>query len=160
MSDHDTKFRALYRDLRIADQERYYKDRSTEYDLAHRQAIIFRNVFLIAAALAGVSAQFTSGIGRAGCGVAAALLAALASAVTAFDALIGFPQLQKLYDDAALNLAVAAVDWDSAGTGDKRAGIERVEKIMRSENGQWGQLAIKNVSKGGETTADLLRYDG
>jgi hypothetical protein len=154
MSDRDAEFRALYQDLRITDQQRYYTDRSAEYEQAHRQAIIVRNVFLIAAALVAVGAQFTSGTSRAGCGVAAALLAALAGAVTAFDALIGFPQLQKLYSDAALNLAEALINWDSTSAVGEPAGIERVEKILRTENGQWGQLAIKTAPQGGETAAD------
>jgi hypothetical protein len=154
MTARDTEFRALYRDLRIADQQQYYRDRSTEYEQAHHQAITVRNVFLIAAALVGIGAQFTSGTSRAGCGVAAALLSALAAAVTAFDALIGFPKLQKLYGDAALNLAEAQIDWDSADGGGESAGIERVEKILRAENGQWGQLAIKTTSKESQTVAD------
>lgn len=154
MSARDAQFRALYRDLRIVDQQQYYTARSTEYEQAHRQAITVRNLFLIAAALVGVGAQFTSGTSRAVCGVVAALLAALAGAVTAFDALIGFPQLQKLYSDAALNLAEAGIDWDSAEAGEgEQAGIECVETIMRSENGQWGQLVIKSASQGGDAAA-------
>lgn len=148
MSARDAQFRTLYRDLRIADQQKYYTDRSTEYERAHRQAVTVRNVLLIAAALVSVGAQFTAGTSRAGCGVAAALLAALAGAVAAFDALIGFPQLQKLYSDAALNLAEAGIDWDSApADGDESPGIERVEKIMRTENGQWGQLTVQSAPK-------------
>lgn len=155
MSARDAQFRTLYRDLRIADQQQYYTERSTEYERAHRQAITVRNVLLIAAALVSVGAQFTFGTSRAGCGVAAALLAALAGAVAAFDGLIGFPQLQKLYSDAALNLAEAGIDWDSATAGgDEPADIERVEKITRTENGQWGQLVVESAAKGQQAAAE------
>jgi len=148
VSDRAAQFRALYRDLRIADQERFYNDRSAEYEQAHRQAIMVRNTLLVVAAVAGVAGQFTSGTGRAGLGVAAAVLAALAAAVTAFEALIGFSQLQKLYNDAALNLAEAGIDWDTAEPdGETPAEVERVEQVFRTENGQWGQLVIKGITR-------------
>jgi SMODS and SLOG-associating 2TM effector domain 1 len=148
VSDRVAQFRGLYRELRIADQERFYNDRSAEYGQAHRQAIMVRNTLLLLAALAGVAGQFASGTGRAGLGVTAAVLAALAGAVTAFEALIGFPQLQKLYNDAALNLAHAGIDWDTPEPGGELpAEVEQVEKIFRTENGQWGQLVVKGITK-------------
>lgn len=144
----DAQFRNLYKELRIADQEQYYSDTSEEYEQAHRQAIVVRNMLLILAAVAGVVGQAVSGTSRAGFGVVAAVLAALAGAVTGFEALIGFAQLHKLYNDAALNLAKAALDWDTTQPGsDLSAGIEQVEKIFQTENGQWGQLAIKPITK-------------
>jgi hypothetical protein len=143
-SGRTDQFRGLYRDLRIADQEGFYTSRAEEYERAHTQAIAVRNTLLILAALLGVAGQFFSGTGRAALGVAAAILAALAGAVAAFEALIGFPQLHKLYNDAALNLAEAGLDWDAARSGnDLQSEVERVEKIFRTENGQWGQLVVE-----------------
>jgi hypothetical protein len=149
MTTRDEQFRAAYRTLRLADQRRFYRNRSDEYRRAHRQAILTRNALLVTAALAGVGAQFTFGTARAGCGVAAALLAALAGAVTAFDALIGFPQLQKLYHDAALNLEGSSIEWDqqAAGPAVSAEEIESVETIMRAEVGQWGQLLTKSAAE-------------
>jgi hypothetical protein len=138
----------LYRTLRIADQRKYYEDRRREYEQASGQAIVVRNTLLVLAALAGVAGQLTTGTGRALSGVTAAVLAALAGGVTAFEGLIGFAQLRKLYNDAALNLAEAEIDWDAAGPGgDLEAEVERVEQILRSENGQWGQLVIESTPK-------------
>jgi hypothetical protein len=149
LTDRAAQFHALYQDLRITDQQNYYESRASEYQAAHRQAIAVRNTLLILAALAGVGGQVASGTGRAGLGVLAAVLAALAGAVAAFEALIGFPQLSKLYNDAALNLADASIDWDCAGPDDDLPGaLERVEKIFRSENGQWGQLVAKDADSG------------
>jgi hypothetical protein len=149
MSERADQFRDLYRELRITDQEGFYNGRAAEYERAHRQAITVRNALLVLAAVAGVAGQFTAGTGRAGLGVAAAILAALAGGVAAFEALIGFPQLQKLYNDAALNLAAAGIDWDAARSGrDLESELERVEKIFRTENGQWGQLVVEGNAKG------------
>ncbi|MCK2218295.1 SLATT domain-containing protein [Actinomadura sp. ATCC 31491] len=140
----DAQFRALYRELRIQEQSRFYERRSEEYEGAHRQAVMVRNVLLLLSALVGAAGQFTSGTGRAACGVAAAVLAALAGAVTAFEALIGFAQLHKLYADAAHSLRAAAIDWDAAASdADVSEQIERVEQILRTENGQWGQLMLQ-----------------
>ncbi|HEV7899112.1 MAG TPA: SLATT domain-containing protein [Planosporangium sp.] len=149
MSDRAAQFRALYKELRIADQLKFYDDRSKEYEAAHRQAIAVRNTLLVLAAVAGAAGQFATGTGRAACGVVAAVLAALAGAVTAFESLIGFPQLHKLYSDAALNLAAVEIDWDAGSTdGDVADEVERVERIFRSENGQWGQLVVEGTAKG------------
>jgi hypothetical protein len=148
MTGRVEQFHALYKKLRIADQRKYYEDRSREYEQASGQAIVVRNSLLVLAALAGLAGQLATGTGRALSGVVAALLAALAAAVTAFEGLIGFAQLRKLYNDAALNLAAAEIEWDTAGPGgDLEARLERIEQIFRSENGQWGQLVIEGTPK-------------
>ena len=142
MSDRTAQFRSLYRELRIADQRRYYEARNKEYAQAHNQAITVRNTFLLLAALAGAAVQLFPE-GRSALGVAAAVLAAFAGAVTAFEALIGFEQLRKLYGDAALGLAEAELDWDAAGaSGDLDRDVRRIERVLRAENGQWGQLVL------------------
>jgi hypothetical protein len=113
---------------------------------------VTRNTLLVLAALAGVAGQFVTGTGRALSGVVAALLAALAAAVTAFEGLIGFAQLRKLYNDAELNLEEAEIVWDAAGPdGDLAPKLKRVEQIFRTENGQWGQLVIEGTPKGDPT---------
>jgi SMODS and SLOG-associating 2TM effector domain 1 len=148
MTGRAAEFRGLYRQLRIADQLGYYGDRQTEYKKANQQAITVRTVLLALAALAGLAGQLVTGTNRALIGVAAALLAALAAAVTAYEALIGFTQVGKLYNDAALSLKAAEIDWNALGRDDDVAGeLGQVEQIFRSENGQWGQLVIEGTPK-------------
>jgi hypothetical protein len=144
VTDRATQFRALYQELRIRDQRGYYEDRRREYEQAHRQALVVRNVLLGLAVLAGAVSQFVPTTGRGLLGVAAGLFAALAGAVTAFETLIGFAPLTKLFQDAALNLAEAEIGWE-AGTGVDAAAIERVEQVFRTESGQWGQLVIQEL---------------
>jgi hypothetical protein len=144
VTDRTAEFRALYKHLRIADQREFYENRSHEYDRANRQAIAVRNTLLAGAALAGIVGQLFADTGRTWAGLTAAVLAALATAVTAFESLIGFGPLAKLYHDAAINLAQAEVGW-GAGGSDLAADVEKVEAVFRSENGQWGQLAIQSV---------------
>ncbi|NUR82452.1 MAG: SLATT domain-containing protein [Nonomuraea sp.] len=141
------QFLALYRELRISEQRAFYELRSRESQAAHEQTVTLRNVLLVLSALAGVAGQLVSGTGRAVCGVVAAVLAALAGAVTAYEALMRFSQLHKLYGDAALSLAEAEIDWD-ADTGDLKDRMARVEQVFLSERGQWGQLQLQESEEG------------
>jgi conflict system pore-forming effector with SLATT domain len=144
VSDRAREFHQLYATLRIEDQLAFYRSRAAEYRTAHRQAVVVRNSLLFAAAVAGAAGQVASGTARAAWSVVAAVLAALAAAVTAYEALIGYPQLEKLYSDAVRNLEEAAIDWRAADPGaDLASDLERVEGIFRSEIGQWGQLVVK-----------------
>lgn len=147
MSDRTAQFHSLYRELRIADQIKWYHDRRVEYERAHEQALVVRNSLLMLSALAGLSG-FSVGTGRAIAGVAAALFAALAGAVTAFETLIGFSKLVKLYADAEFNLAEAEIDWEATGpTGDLATQLDRVEDVSRAERSQWGQLAVEKTDE-------------
>jgi hypothetical protein len=146
MTARAAQFRDLYIKLRIEEQLRWYQSRRDEYNKASRQAIVVRTVLLALAALAGLAAPLATTTGRAALGVAAALLAALAAAVTAFEALIGFTQVGKLYDDAASSLEAAEDDWNELGPDDDlAAALGTVEQVFRTENGQWGQLVIQGA---------------
>ena len=104
MSDRNAAVREVYRSLRIAEQLAYYRNLADEYTRANEQAILVRNTLLSVAAVAGAAGQFTGGNGRVAAGVTAAALAAIAGAVTAWETLVGFAPMAKLYDDAALSL--------------------------------------------------------
>jgi len=145
----------MYAKLRISNQLSYYQDRAAEYRKAHRQAVMVRNLLLLGAATASVIGQFSNGTPRAAWALVAAVLAALAGAVTAYETLIGFPQLGKLYSDAARNLEQAAMDWQVADPRtDLAAEVERVEAVFRGEIGQWGQLVVRAVAPAGPPGTD------
>jgi hypothetical protein len=148
MSARDEQFHDLYRQLRIADQLAFYEARHAEYRRAHRQAAAIRNTLLILAAVAGVVAVFFSDLGRAELGAAAAVFGALAAAVTAYEALMGFPQFSSLYHNAAVSLKYALFDWDHANTTDDLAAqVRLVEEVFRQEKeqvfGRWGEALIR-----------------
>jgi hypothetical protein len=147
VADRSRAFHRLYLRLRIDDQLRFYQERRTEYASAHRQAVVLRTALLFGAAAAGVVTQSTAGTARAAWAVVGALLAALAAAVTAYETLIGFPQLEKVYGDAVRNLEEAKLDWqDLHPDAVPVKEFERVEEIFRSERGQWGQLVVKSAA--------------
>jgi len=145
--ERDADFRRLYRQLRIRDQHVYYQDRRDEYDRAHRQAVITRNLLLMIAGVCGVVGQTVEGPARAGWSVGAAVLGGVAAALIGFEALIGFSRLSKLYADVARNLAEADLDWDDPNsTATTAAEMHRVEEVLRAENGQWGQLVVESAA--------------
>ncbi|MGY1620541.1 SLATT domain-containing protein [Geodermatophilus sp. SYSU D00691] len=157
MTDRDSEFRSLYQALRIEDQKKYYEDRRKEYEAAHRQAVAARNTLLGLAALTSIAGQFTEPTLRGALAVAAALLAALAVAVTGFEALIGFPQLTKLYTDAARNLAVEEINWTTrAADADVEGDVSRVEDIFTREISQWGQLVSEAAAEAAKTAEDVV----
>ena len=141
------EFHRLFLEMRINDQLRYYNARCVEYRTAHRQVVIVRNGLLAAATVAGGIGPFVPDGLRGALGLISAVLAALATAITAFDTLMGFPYLDKLYGDAARNLEEAAIDWCNAdpATMDLTAEVERVEEVFRSERGQRGQLLVTSA---------------
>ncbi len=151
--EREQQFRDLYRTLRIDHQRAFYSDRADEYRSAHRQVVVVRNVVLFAAAIAGIASQIVEGSARAACAVVAAILGSLAGALTAYDSLVGFPQLEKLYSDAERNLEEAGIDWDLP-EADTASEIERVEGIFRSERGQWGQLIVTQATSTQHETTD------
>jgi hypothetical protein len=146
MTDRNSDFHSLFLDLRIEDQLTYYEARRTEYVAAHRQAVVLRTILLLGAAAAGIVGQAATGTARAVCAVVGALCAALAGAVTAYETLVGFPQLEKLYRDTVRNLEEARADWKDVAPGTTDAAeVERVEDVFRVERGQWGQLVVKSA---------------
>jgi hypothetical protein len=143
MNERTAAARAVYKDLRISHQLAFYRQRVDEYSRANSQAITVRNVLLGLAAVAGALGQFGGASVRVATGVSAVVLATIAAAVTAFEVLIGFAPVAKLYDDAAVNLEQACLDWD-AGT-DLSGDVDRVEQIFHAETGQWGQLTVQTT---------------
>jgi hypothetical protein len=143
VSERARQFAALYAEDRIGDQLRFYHDRRTAAERARDQAIHAKWALSTLAAIAGsVGAAVPDW--RTGLAIAAAFLAAAATAVATYQSLYGFPRLAKLYQDAerslsALSAAGAGLSADLT-PGEIRALTGRVETIFRQENGQWGQL--------------------
>jgi hypothetical protein len=146
MSDERTAaFRRFYTEARIKDQRRYYKDRQGEYEDANRQSMIWRNVLLILAAVAGVVGTAVSSEGaRTGLGLGAAVCAALAAILTAWETLMGFGRNAKLFENAKINLDENGLDDGADLTEQVRA----IETVFRRENSRWGQLTLKDQESG------------
>jgi hypothetical protein len=137
------QFAEFYAEDRIDNQLGYYTKRRKEAENARDQAIHAKWMLSTLAAIAGsVGAAVPSW--RIDLAIAAAFLAAAATALTAYQALYAFPRIAKLYRDAEISLIAlkTARDIREAGfTGkETRMFVERTEEVFSKENGQWGQL--------------------
>jgi hypothetical protein len=143
-AERTADFRRCYLNLRVDDQRDWYEARTRECEKANRQAVLWRNLFLLAASIAGVAGAALPEIWRTWLGLTAAVCAALAAALAAYETLMGFGPNAKLYRDAAINLDEAGLDDDVEGP-ELEAQVRTVEAVFRSENGQWGQLALEGT---------------
>ena len=114
-----------------------------EAEKAYDQAIHTKWTLSTLAAIAGaVGAALPEA--RTALAIAAAFLAAAATAMAAYQSLYAFPRLAKLYRDAELSISALAAAREAMDSGlsheQARALVERIEKVFSQENGQWGQL--------------------
>jgi hypothetical protein len=151
------QFAALYLEDRIRDQLGVYHQRRVEAEKAHDQAIHAKWTLSTLAAIAGsVGAAVASW--RVELAIAAAFLAAAATALTAYQSLYAFPRLAKLYRDAEMSLSTLTAAGKTLGSGlteeQTRQAVRRIEKVFAQENGQWGQLVEHVASESGDGARD------
>jgi len=147
VSDRSTEVLALYQKHRLEDQLGFYRGRCELFDRATGQAAVVSAVLLGLSAAAAALAGASTGSPHLWTALAA-ILPALATAVASFGALYAFDQQSKLYADAIRALvAIQREAPDLAGLADDPARataiagyVEKVESVLRKEQGQWGQL--------------------
>ena len=140
MIEHPQEVLDLYKAHRVKDQvDDFYTKRSAEYRSASRQSAVAKNLFLIAGAIAGLLAALDASGHRALWSVLAAAFPALSTALVAYDGLISFDRLAKLYSDvvgAVGRIADPATADPQAVSGY----VAKVEGIFLREQGDWGQV--------------------
>jgi hypothetical protein len=131
----------FYSRYRIADQQRFYEARRSEYERADRQLAAVTTVLLLLAATAGVLGTAEVWLGRAWWGVVAAACSALAATATSWGTLVGFAENARLYRSA--DVALDPLRGPLEGRPDDRRTLLRVvvraEEILQAETSQWGQ---------------------
>jgi SMODS and SLOG-associating 2TM effector domain 1 len=150
-ADRAAQFAALYAEARIANQLKFYTSRRQEYEKARDQAINAKWILSTLAAIAGAVGAALPDV-RTPLAIAAAFLAAAATATAAYQSLYAFPRLAKLFRDAELSLSVLDAARKAMGPEldreQARALVERIEKVFTQENGQWGQLVRHSAQPG------------
>lgn len=155
-AERAAQFATLYAEARIDDQLNFYRKGRVEAEKAHDQAIHAKWTLSTLAAIAGsVGAALPEA--RTALAIAAAFLAAAATAMAAYQTLYAFPRLAKLYRDAELSISALAAARKAMDPGlsreQARTLVERIEKVFSQENGQWGQLvrhSTKPADHGGD----------
>lgn len=142
MIEHPQQVLDLYRTYRVEEQiNDFYTPRSDEYRSAYRQSLATKRVLLGLGAIAGVLASTNVGGQRVLWSVLAAVFPALSTALLAYDGLISFERLTKLYGDVVRSvIRVDEPPKDNPQASDVTDYVATVEGIFLREQGQWGQL--------------------
>jgi hypothetical protein len=130
----------LYKKYRLDGQVTdFYTPRSEEYRSAFRQSLVSKSVLLALGAVAGALAGANVGGHRVLWSVLATGFPAVSTALVAYDGLISFDRLAKLYSDvvgAVGRIADPATADPQAVSGY----VAEVEGIFLREQGDWGQV--------------------
>ena len=142
MIEHPQQVLDLYEAYRVNDQVNdFYTPRSTEYRSAVDQSLAIKRALLALGAIAGVLAAANVGGHRALWSLLAAAFPALSTALVAYDGLISFERLAKLYGDVVSAVGhVAKPAKENPPADEVTAYVATVEGIFLREQGQWGQL--------------------
>ena len=147
MNNRHEQFLSLYQSCRHKDQDRFYKDRHAEFERARRQAIITAGVLMFLTAMVSILTTTDLFWPKWVWAVLGVFFPALSTALTAYNSTFAFEQQSKIYQDAIHALRSAETDYglqQAANEADylKRleAYVNKVEEILRKEQGQWGQL--------------------
>jgi hypothetical protein len=151
MNNRHEQFLSLYQTCRHKDQDSFYKSRHAEFERARRQAIITAGVLMFLTAMVSILTTTDLFWPKWVWAVLSVLFPALSTALTAYNSLFAFEQQSKLYQDAIHALRSAETDTyglqQAANEADylKRleAYVNKVEEILRKEQGQWGQLTAE-----------------
>jgi hypothetical protein len=140
MIEHPQQVLDLYEAYRVDDQVNdFYTPRVQEYGSAFDQSLAIKRLLLLLGAIAGVLAAADVGGLRALWSVLAAAFPALSTALVAYDGLISFERLAKLYGDVVSSVRQVAkpASENPQAVSDY---VATVEGIFLREQGQWGQL--------------------
>jgi hypothetical protein len=136
----------LYRRFRLEHQLDYYRRTGDEYERASSQALALSAVLLGFTAAVGALAATTVSWNRAWAALGV-ILPAMSTTLSAYTGLYAFDHLSKLYRDAARALQAMSREIEDLGPLDGPGSaaalhefVQRVEGVLRKEQGQWGQL--------------------
>jgi hypothetical protein len=148
MSQRDDKqFLALYIKYRYEDQLKFYEIRHEEFEAANSQAVTISIVLIFVTALtAGVASSTNLPWLKLTCLLIAAVCPILSSALAGYNALYGFEQQAKLYQDTINNLQKVRVresqlELSAVSAQQINEYVQEIENVLLVEQGQWGQLA-------------------
>ncbi len=148
MSERDEQFLTLYQQYRFEDQRGWYESRRAEFEAAYSQVITLTGLLLVLAATTAALAAANVGELKILWAVRAVVFPALSTALSAYNGLYAFERQTKIYQDAANMMHHARSYAPDLKPGITEAGyrralsayVNKVEGILRKEQGQWGQL--------------------
>jgi ABC-type transport system involved in cytochrome bd biosynthesis fused ATPase/permease subunit len=148
MSERNEQFLALYQQYRFEDQRGWYERRRAEFEAAYSQVINLTGLLMVLTGTAAALAAADVGGLKNLWAVLAVVFPVLSTALSAYNGLYAFERQAKLYRDAANMMLRARADAPDLKPEITEAGyrhalsayVNKVEGILRTEQGQWGQL--------------------
>lgn len=146
------RFFRLYQRYRFEDQYTFYSSRRQAFTRAQNRTFSLSLGLIFLAALAGSLETLSWPWLKLVCLLTAVICPILSTALTGYNALFAFERQAKLYQDALSNLQKARVYLPVLQPGLSEADftqqlntyVQEVEKVLQTEQGQWGQMA-KNM---------------
>lgn len=147
MTERNRELLDFYQTHRIKDQLKFYADRQDLFERASGQGLAISATLLGFTSAVGALAGASLGWGPLWTTLAV-IFPAVSTALAAYVALYAFEQQSKIYGDAVRAVRAAArviPEPDLAPDGEPPEAsiadlVQRVERAMRREQGQWGQL--------------------
>ena len=128
----------FYERYRIAEQQRFYASRRSEYERADAQLATVTTALLLLAAAAGVLGSAQVWISRGWWGIIAAACSALAATASSWGTLIGFEENARLY--RAAHIALDPLRGPLEDRPDDRKTllqvVVRAEEVLQAETSQ------------------------
>ena len=141
MNRQSLEFLEAYDGHRVLDQQKFYQKRQLEYETSARQIETIVEICLTVAAVTGIAGAGFPDFARL-LGVTAALLGALAVALTSWSEVIGFKVNAKLYRAAREGLErrrITRPDETKATPEEVAQYVEDMEDILLGEVRTWGE---------------------
>jgi SMODS and SLOG-associating 2TM effector domain 1 len=140
----------FYQKHRITDQLKFYTARQELFERATGQGLALSATLLGFTSAAGALAGASLGWGPLWTTLAV-IFPAISTALAAYVALYAFEQQSKIYGDAvrAVRAAARVIPPPDVVSGGQQPEaniadlVQRVEGVMRREQGQWGQLTAQ-----------------
>ncbi len=147
MNSRDEDFLRCYEKYRYEDQHGFYESRIKQFEAARSQAIFLTSILIGCTGITSVLAAADVLHLKTLWVILSIVFPALGTAFAAYDRLYAFEQQTKLYKDARRALDAhryRPIGKASLSESEFRAAVsdhvQEVEGVLRSEQGQWGQL--------------------
>jgi hypothetical protein len=149
------EFLDIYDEHRVKDQIGWYKSRSEEYKKADGQAFLLTQLMLFGAAACGIIGSLAPQA-REELGLAAAILAVLATFISGWASLIGFSENAQLYKHALAGLSHVRPGRTKAAESDEELVnyMDRAEGVLLGEVRSWAEQWSNFVAPSEATSAD------
>ena len=155
MTSRNAQLTDLYLHYRLAEQQRFYRDRARQFQKARNQSRLTAAFLLFGASVAGALGGADVADARRWWAVAAGVLSALATALTSYEAVYGFDRLSRDYERTIGSLARVEARFPSEPGGrvtraETAELIRATESVLTGEVDTWSRQTARATIQPGD----------